>query len=367
MTGDARSPRRSTERGAVTSALPVDGGAPDPVALLRKVDFLAEVDDATLLELYGRARHQRYAAGALIVSELEPGADVFVIAAGEAEISVDARAGERQVVGELGPGSGFGEMSSLTGELRSATVRARTDVEALVITEHDFGLLRERRPQIAMALVRVLSARIGQAERAIGEIFGAEGAAVVSDARARAFERAGGPGGRARRGSIVRVWRELVVARKRDIAFLTLAAFVVTLLAVRLAVYLSFHFEVAPRDVLRAAYMTGFAALVASACASLLTFRPVWRRAIAIFYGVGIALILNELGVTLAFDIFYKDIHTPDPNAPFDIGELYGRATAVHAIVIGLVVLVQAAYLRRFYQRVGFLLMTRGRRLLGRV
>ncbi len=351
----------------MTTPPPVDGGAPDPVALLRKVDFLAEVDDATLLELFGRARHQRYAVGAMIVSELEPGADVFVIASGEAEISVVARAGERQVVGKLGPGSGFGEMSSLTGELRSATVTARTNVEALVIPDHEFDLLRERRPQIALALVRLLSARIGQTDRAIEEIFGSEGSPAASEARARALERAGRTAGKVRRGSIVRVWRELVVARKRDIAFLTLAAFVVTLLAVRLAVYLAFHFDVAPRDVLRAAYMTGFAALVASACASLLTFRPAWRRAIAVFYGVGIALILNELGVTLAFDIFYKDIHTPNPNAPFDIGELYGRATAVHAIVIGLVVLIQAAYLRRFYQRVAFLLMTRGRRVLGKL
>ena len=367
MNRNGRSPCRSTERSEVTQNGPSAGGVANPVALLRKVEFLAEVDDATLLELFGRARHAEDAAGAVIVSELEPGADVFVIATGEAEISVDARAGERQIVGQLGPGSGFGEMSSLTGELRSATVTARTDVEALVIPDHDFDLLRERRPQIAMALVRVLSARIGQTERAIEDIFGSEGAPVVSEARARAVERAGRTGNKARRGSVVRVWRELVVARKRDIAFLTLAAFVVTLLAVRLAVYLAFRFDVAPRDVLRAAYMTGFGSLVASACASLLTFRPAWRRAIAVFYGVGTALILNELGVTLAFDIFYKDIHTPDPNAPFDIGELYGRATAVHAIVIGLVVLIQAAYLRRFYQRVGFLLMTRGRRLLGKV
>ena len=145
-----------------------------------------------------------------------------------------------------------------------------------------------------MALVRVLSARIGQTERAIEDIFGSEGAPVVSEARARAVERAGRTGNKARRGSVVRVWRELVVARKRDIAFLTLAAFVVTLLAVRLAVYLAFRFDVAPRDVLRAAYMTGFGSLVASACASLLTFRPAWRRAIAVFYGVGTALILND-------------------------------------------------------------------------
>jgi len=339
-----------------------DGG-PDPVALLRKVEFLAELDDATLLELFARARRQEYAAGAVVVSELEPGADVFVIAAGEAEVSVDARDGKRQVLHTIGPGSGFGEMASLTGELRSATVTARTALTALIISDRDFDALRERRPQVAMALLRVLAARIAETGRSIEALFAAERTDAVTEARARALERAKGAGAKPRRGSIGRIWRELVVARKRDLAFLTLASFVVTLLAVRLSVYVAFRFDEAPRDVLRAAYMTGFTALVGSACTSLLTFRPAWRRAVAVLYGVGLALIFNELGVTLAFDIFYKDIHTPDPSVPFDIERLYERSAAVHAIAIGLVVLIQAAYLRRFYARVGFVLMTRARRL----
>jgi hypothetical protein len=256
-------------------------------------------------------------------------------------------------------------MSSITGELRSATVTALTEVEVLVIPDRDFDLLRERRPEVALALVRVLAGRIGQVEKGIDALFALEekGSPPSKVERAQALEHAKGAGAKVRRGSIARVWRELVVARRRDIAFLTLAAFVVTLLAVRLLVYLSFRFDVAPRGVLRAAYMTGFAFLVGSACASLLTFRPGWRRVIAVLYGIGIALIFNELGVTLAFDIFYKDIHTADPNTPFDIERLYERASAMHAIVIGLAVLVQAAYLRRFYARVGFVLMTRVRKL----
>ncbi len=336
--------------------------------LLRSVEFLACLDDATLLELYACGRRQTYAAKSTIVSELEPGADVFVVWRGEAEVSVDASDGSKQIIGRLGPGSAFGEMSSVTGELRSATVTALTEVEALMIPDRDFDLLRERRPEIAMALVRVLTARIRHVEEAIDALFAidAQEASPSGAGRARAIASAEEAGVKARRGSIARVWRELVVARRRDVAFLTLAAFVLTLLAVRLTVYLSFRFHVSPRDVLRTAYMTGFALLVGSACASLLTFRPVWRRAIAALYGVGIALIFNELGVTLAFDIFYKDIHTPDPNTPFDIEKLYERAAAMHAIVIGLVVLVQAAYLRRFYARAYFVLATRARRLLSR-
>jgi hypothetical protein len=292
------------------------------------------------------------------VSELESGADVFVVLRGQAEVSLQARRGEKEVLGTLGPGSAFGEMSSLTGELRSASVVAQGDVEALIIPDEAFDELRARRPRVAVALVHLLAERLAGAEQTIGALLAspqASNAAVVAAQK-----------GARSRGSIGRAWRELVVGRQKDLGFLLFVAFVGTLALVRAGVYLSFRADFAPFDTLRAAYMTGFGLLGVSAAASLLTFRPGWRRAIAVAYGVALALILNELGVTLAFDIFYKDIHTPDPGVPFDVEELYRRTEGVRAILIALAVLVQAAYLRPFWRRALFVLRTRARRALAR-
>ena len=335
----------------------------DVLAVLRHVDYLESLDDETLLEVAGRSRRMRYAKGERIVSELESGADVFVLLEGRSEVSVEPRGADRRVLCTLTPGAAFGEMSSLTGELRSATVTAVTDVEVLVVTDADFDALRERRPAIAVAMLRVIARRLGEAERSLDVLLGS-GAPGGEDAPLSAIaERAHQAGGKIQRGSLGRVWRELVVGRQRDLAFLTLASFVVMLVLVRVGVHVAFRFDLAPREVLRAAYMTGFALLVTSAAVSLLRFREGWRRIIALAYGAGIALIFNELGVTLAFDIFYKDIHTADPNAPFDVERLYQRTEALRAIVIGLVVLVQAAYLRSFYRRVWFIAKTRLRKL----
>ncbi len=318
------------------------------VEALRAVKFLSAVDDAALNELAARARHRSFRAGATLVSELEPGADVFVVLSGNAEVSVEGQAGERDVLGTLERGAAFGEMSSLTGELRSATVTAKTDVEALVITDADFDRLRERRPQVAVALVRLIAHRLSDAEKSVDALL-AGAAAETQKAPVR-------------RGSLTRVWQELVAGRKRDLAFLALLSFVATLIIVRAIVHVSFRLDFAPRDVLRTAYMTGFTLVLFSSAASVLTFRGSWRRLIAIAYGIGGALILNELGVTLAFDIFYKDIHHADPNVAFDVERLYRRAEPLRAIVIGLLVLVQAAYLRTFYGRVWFIVRTRLRR-----
>jgi len=333
----------------------VSGAPPDPrLEVLRRVEFLAVLEEEALSELCARSRRVRYRPGERILGELEAGADVFVVMEGRVEVSVESGAGGRYRLGELQPGAAFGEMSSLTGELHSASVDAITEVEALVIPDAEFDRLRERRPEVAVALVRLLGERLAGAERAVDELL---------EDRARADAPEPAAAGRLRRGSISRAWRELVVNRRRDLGFLAFAGFVATLLCVRVAVYVSFRLGVVASDLLRGAYLTGFALLGLSAASSLLVFRDPARRIIALAYGIACALILNELGVTLAFDIFFKDIHTADPTVPFDIERLYRRTEPVRAVLVALLVLVQAAYLRRFYRRAGFVLATRLRRL----
>jgi CRP-like cAMP-binding protein len=333
--------------------------SPAELAAVRRVPFLATVDDETLFELARRGRRARWSKGARIVSELEPGADVFIVLEGEAEASLETARGERETLGRFGAGTAFGEMSSLTGELRSATVIAVSVVEGLVIPDALFDELRERRPRVAAALVRTMADRLAEVEHTIQDLL--EGPAergTVPPASVRLAV--------VRRGSIARAWRELVVGHKKDLSFLVFVGFIATLLAVRAGVYLSFRADFAPMDVLRAAYMTGFTLLGVSSCASLLTFRPAWRRGIALAYGVALALILNELGVTLAFDIFYKNITTPDPSVPFDVEQLYRRTEGVRAVLIAFAVLLQAAYLRPFWRRALFVIRTRARRVLAR-
>ncbi|MGZ5970027.1 MAG: Crp/Fnr family transcriptional regulator [Polyangiales bacterium] len=331
----------------------------DRVAILREVGYLSALDDEALGDLVSRARTLRFRPGERIVTELESGADLYVVLDGEAEVFVEPRVGERKILGLLRAGGAFGEMSSLTGELRSASVCAVSDAEVLVIADADFDRLRECRPEVAVTLVRLLADRLVTAERALDALLQSS-ATSPGDAEA-AVSRAG-LSTKARRGSIGRAWSELVVNRRRDGAFLSLVGFVGTLLAVRLAVYVSFRFDIVPGLIVRAAYLAGFSLIGLSAVTALLTYRPGLRRLIAIAYGVGAALILNELGVTLAFDIFFKDIHTPDPNVPFDLERLYRRTEPLRAIAIGLVVLIQAAYFRPFYRRVAFVLKTRLRK-----
>ncbi|HEY5955755.1 MAG TPA: cyclic nucleotide-binding domain-containing protein, partial [Polyangiaceae bacterium] len=315
------------------------------VALLRQVSFLSELDLPTLEALAKFAKVRMFAAKQSIVSELEFGGDVYVMADGRAQVSVQSQRGERVVLQELEPGSAFGEMASITGELRSASVTALTKVTALVITDQNFDRLRTSRPQVASSLVRTLVVRLGEAERTLSSLLN------ESTSRPARVAPLSQDKARLARGTVAALWRELVVNHSKDLPFLALVAFVATLLVVRLVVFLSFKYSVWPRDVLRAAYVSGFMLVMLCACTAILNFGPRWRRVVVAAFAAGVALIVNELGVTLAFDIFYKDSTTLDPSTPFDIERLYRRTEPARAALVVLALLIQSVYLATFYRR----------------
>lgn len=320
------------------------------ISILRRVGFFSELDEPTMAEVAALAELRCYRANQRILTELEFGDDVYIVARGQVQISVCPESAERLVLSEGGPGAAFGEMASLTGELRSATVVALTEVEVLVLSDLLFDGLRARRPQIAVSLVNTLAARLAQAERTLATLLDTEVSTSSSD-------QSRNPCG----SRLAILWRELVVSHQKDMAFLVMVAFAVTLAAVRSVIVCAFKYDLWPSEVIRVAYVLGVILAVLSACAAILTFRPKWRRVLILMFGVGAALIVNELGVMLAFDIFYKGTEL-DPAQTFDIEQLYRRAEPIRAAVIGLVALLQAVYLWEFYRRAWQILVVRLRR-----
>ena len=88
--------------------------------------------------------------------EGQPGDDFFVVVDGTAEATVGG-----DPLGELGPGSFFGEMALIDGGDRSATVRAKTPMSLLVLGRHDFNeMLSNAMPHIAPKLMQCMGQRI---------------------------------------------------------------------------------------------------------------------------------------------------------------------------------------------------------------
>jgi CRP-like cAMP-binding protein len=330
-------------------------------ATLRTVPWLAALTEAALDDVIEAGREVRWPAGRALVGELEAGDEFFILLEGEARVSVAAGLSEPMELGRLSPGDSCGELSLVTRELRSATVTALSDVRALRIERADFDELLRRHPLIAVHFAREVSARLRDTDAALDALLEqgqAKGEVAPEVKRLTGQMAAVAPVP----GSFARAWRELVASRRREPPFIALVAFLTTLVAIRLATWAAEAAGAPLFALLRAAYTTGFVLVIASAATALLRFRPSTRRLVALASGVGFALIVNELSVFLAFDVFYIDMTTRDPAMAFDVERLYRRSESQWAIALFALFLIQATYLGRFYRRVVFIAGARLRR-----
>ena len=102
-----------------------------------------------------QVREISHDAGYVIATEGDPGAGLFVIADGEADVTIG---GKR--VNHLKTGEFFGEMALLDGGPRTATVTSTTPITLYALTEWVFrGLLAEH-PSIAMRTLETMATRL---------------------------------------------------------------------------------------------------------------------------------------------------------------------------------------------------------------
>lgn len=83
---------------------------------------------------------------------------LYVIVEGEAEVQV-AIEGKSEHVAMLGSGDYFGEMGMMTGEPRTATVFARSDVKCYRLDKEAFRDILQERPEIAEEISHTLARR----------------------------------------------------------------------------------------------------------------------------------------------------------------------------------------------------------------
>src|SRR5215211_3702182 len=95
-----------------------------PSSTLSLFDGLSTTDMSRLL---GRLQHRVFPAGATVIAEGDSPHGMYVVVSGYADVLVTDRQGVEHRVNRVGPGATLGEMSLLTGQVASATVRAMDD------------------------------------------------------------------------------------------------------------------------------------------------------------------------------------------------------------------------------------------------
>lgn len=123
-----------------------------------------------------RVTHAHYQTGDYIFKQGDPAANFYVIESGEVEIvRTSPEHPEGELIAVLGPGNFFGEQALLNNRPRSASIRARSTVEVVVMGRHVFTTISKSLAPLRAALTSALTRRAGA--------FMPENAAIVAQLR----------------------------------------------------------------------------------------------------------------------------------------------------------------------------------------
>jgi CRP-like cAMP-binding protein len=112
-----------------------------------------------LTKLVKEVRVETYSTGEIPVRQGDQGDSFYFIKNGRVDVVVEKSPGEKSVVATLGPGNFFGEMSLLTGAVRTASIVVKEDADFIVIDKDSFGSTLINNPSIAESLSHILSER----------------------------------------------------------------------------------------------------------------------------------------------------------------------------------------------------------------
>src|SRR5439155_10155354 len=107
-------------------------------------------DEMTLIA--GALRPAAFARGEVIVRQGDRADAAYVIASGQAAVVAADLTGQEVTLRVFGPNDTFGEVGLVTGEPRTATVRAQTEVAAYVLSHNAFERLRLTCPELVRRL-----------------------------------------------------------------------------------------------------------------------------------------------------------------------------------------------------------------------
>jgi CRP-like cAMP-binding protein len=155
-------------------------------AHLEHIDLFSTLDASARQQLAAAPHHHLFAAGESIVRQGAAGDSMFVVLKGNVRVLLEPSG---QEVAIIPAGGFFGEMSMLTGEPRTATVRAINDATLLEISAAEFRQLAVANPSLLDHVSTVVGMRRTGLEeaRALAAVVTAPEAKQTFLARMRKF------------------------------------------------------------------------------------------------------------------------------------------------------------------------------------
>jgi hypothetical protein len=132
----------------------------EKILFLRRVPLFADLPPSDLKQVAAIATETVCPDGETLFVQGEPGDEMYIIVSGEVRVLVDTGDGREVEVARRKPGEYVGEMAIISREPRNASLIAAGDVRMLCIDQKSFESLLRERPEISLAVMRVLCARL---------------------------------------------------------------------------------------------------------------------------------------------------------------------------------------------------------------
>jgi signal transduction histidine kinase/ActR/RegA family two-component response regulator len=127
---------------------------------IRQFTIFRDMPTEALAVITPRLISKTFPANTTIIRRGDTGQSMFMILSGRAAATSTSDEGVEYTLSTMTEGDIFGEIALLTGEPRTANVKAITDVRAIELSQDIFNELRQRYPELNSAFFRLLAQRI---------------------------------------------------------------------------------------------------------------------------------------------------------------------------------------------------------------
>ena len=159
--------RTTEQRGEAMGRSRTSMSPMERVLALRRIPLFEELSTADLRRLADIAEERAFADGEVISSEGEIGEELHLVLAGSVAVTRGGT-GSASTVARRGPGDVVGEMSIITRKPRVASLVAEGSVRTIRIGRQEFESMIRERPDVSLAMMRVLAERLGAETRVPG-------------------------------------------------------------------------------------------------------------------------------------------------------------------------------------------------------
>jgi len=139
----------------------------EPDKLIESSALFRNLQPGETANILARLQPASYERGARVLERDVWHGQLYIIAAGTVSVLLQEDANNGARIAQLGPGECFGEMSLITGEPPSATVRADEDITLWALPQTDFLTLIGTCPTLLQNINSILSRRLARTNRQV--------------------------------------------------------------------------------------------------------------------------------------------------------------------------------------------------------